>query len=391
MRLKMELYIPRSFNVPKQSFFLFGPRGTGKSTLLKKIFNQAVWVDLLKPDLFRRYSAKPEYLIELVKGNPDNKYIVIDEIQKVPELLSAVHHLIEEEKSKIFILTGSSARKLKRTGIDLLSGRVIVRSLHPFLACELKNKFNLESALNIGLLPIVITAKDPKEVLDAYISLYIKEEVQLESLTRNIGNFSRFLESISFSHASVLNISNVSRECEVERKVVENYVKILEDILLAYRIPIFAKKAKRSLISHQKFYFFDAGVYNTLRPKGPLDKPEDIVGTALEGIVMQHLKAWNAYRGNKYQIYYWRTRKGVEVDIILYGSEGIYSMEVKNTSKIRPEDIRSLQSFKEDYPQSKSILLYRGKEKLLIKNIICLPCDYFLKKLDPGKDLKEII
>ncbi len=383
----METYIPRFFNSPNQSFFLFGPRGTGKSTYLKKHFQDALWIDLLKPDEFRRFSAKPERLIELVYANPDKKNIVIDEIQKVPDLLPAIHSLIEEKSNRTFILTGSSARKLKRSGTDLLAGRVLTKTLHPFLLSELLMDYSFDKALENGLLPIVISSTAPNEVLDTYISLYIREEVQYESLVRNIGNFSRFLEAASFSHASILNISNIARECQVERKVVENYISILEDILIAFRLPVFSRRAKRTMVSHPKFYFFDAGVFTTLRPKGPLDSPQEISGAALEGLVAQHLRAWNAYNNNPFDISYWRSRSGVEVDFVLYGQQGFYAIEVKNTNRIRPEDIRSLSEFQKDYPATKTFFLYRGSEKRMINNILCLPCEQFLKELSPGSNM----
>ena len=383
----METYIPRYFQVPKQSFFLFGPRGTGKSTFLRKKFPGALWIDLLKPDVFRTYTAHPERIIELVHGNKDKKIIIVDEIQKVPDLLSAVHSLIEEKKSRQFILTGSSARKLKKIGINLLAGRVILKTFHPFILAELNKKFSFNSILKSGLLPVVLFSESPEDTLEAYVSLYIQEEVQQESLIRNLGNFSRFLEAISFSHGSVLNISNVARECEIERKIVEGYIKILEDILLAYRLPVFSKRAKRAVIQHPKFYFFDAGVYRTLRPKGLLDNPEEIGGAALEGLILQQLKAWNAYSGNPYEIFFWRSKRGVEIDFILYGKKDIYAIEVKNTKRIRPADLRPLESFKNDFPKAKTIFLYRGKDKLLRNKILCIPCEQFLEKLIPGKSL----
>ena len=383
----METYIPRFFNAPEQSFFLFGPRGTGKSTFLKHNFPNALYVDLLKPDEFRKYSAKPERIVELIKGNLSKKIVIIDEIQKIPELLSAVHYIIEENPSIQFILTGSSARKLRRGGINLLAGRVILKKIFPFLYSELNNKFSFNEILQYGLVPVVLASGNPKDVLDTYISLYIKEEVQLEGFIRNFGNFSRFLESISFSHASLLNISNVARDCEVERKTVEGYIEILEDILIAERLKVFSKKAKRALVQHPKFYFFDVGVYRTLRPKGPFDRPEEIGGLALEGLIFQQLKAWNNYSGKLFEIYFWRSRGGVEVDFVLYGEDGIFAIEVKNNNKIRPEDLRSLSEFRNDYSNSKTILLYNGSENLLIKDTICIPIEDFLKKLIPGKPL----
>lgn len=387
MGSKMETYIPRFFKPPKQSFFLFGPRGTGKSTFLERHYPDALWIDLLKPDVFRTYVARPERIIELVRGNPGKKNIIVDEVQKVPDILSAVHSLIEEKIGKTFVLTGSSACKLKRTGIDLLAGRVLLRTLHPFLLSELPTPPAFDEVLQLGLLPIVISAENPHDVLKAYVALYVREEVQIEGLVRNIGNFSRFLEAASFSHASLLNLSNIARESGIERKVVEGYMQILEDILLAFKLPVFTKKAQRALVSHPKFYFFDTGVFQSLRPKGPLDQPEEIAGAALEGLVAQHLRAWNAYRGEPYEIFFWRSRGGLEVDFVLYGKDGIYAIEVKNTSRVRPEDLRSLAEFRRDYPKSQTIFLYRGKEKLLVNHVRCIPCETFLKKLSPSSDL----
>lgn len=211
----------------------------------------------------------------------------------------------------------------------------------------------------------------------------------MEGLVRNIGNFSRFLEAVSFSHASLISISNVARECEVERKVVEGYVSILEDLLLGYRLPVFAKRAKRALVAHPKFYLFDAGVYRSLRPKGPLDRPEEISGNALEGLVGQHLRAWTAYSKSESSLYFWRTRSGVEVDFILYSPEGLFAIEVKNSARIHPKDLKSLKAFKQDYPASKAYLLYRGKDHLLKDDILCLPCDKFLRQLRPAQWFDE--
>lgn len=390
MRLKKE-YLTRFLKVPKQSFFLFGPRGTGKSLWTKHSFRDALCVNLLEADVFRNYSAQPERLRELVDAHPQKHQIVIDEVQRVPALLSMVHSLIEEKRNLQFILTGSSARKIKRTGVDLLGGRALVRSLHPFMASELGEDFRLDSALQYGLLPLVWASENPLDILKAYQGLYLREEVQMEALVRNIGHFSRFLESVTFSHASVLNMSNVSRECGVGRKTVEGYLEILEDLLLSFRVPVFTKKAKRETAAHPKFYFFDAGVFRTLRPQGPLDRVEEMQGAALEGLVAQHLRAWNAYRGDENILYYWRTRSGVEVDLVLYGRDGLWAFEVKNTSRILPEHLRALKTFKEDYPQSVPIFLYRGKERLKREGILCLPCEEFLLGLHPDRKILETI
>lgn len=381
--------IDRFFVPPKQSFFLFGPRGTGKSTLVKRHFKEAIYVDLLDPEVFRNYSANPERLKERLLAASGNATVVIDEIQKVPQLLSLVHSLIEQKAGWRFVLTGSSSRKLKRGGVDLLAGRALLCSLHPFMAAELGRGFSLAAALQTGLLPIVLDSAEPKKVLQSYAALYLREEVQMESLVRNIGNFTRFLEAASFSHASLLNITNIARECQVERKVVEGYVSVLEDLLLASRLPIFTQRAKRALVVHPKFYLFDAGVYRSLRPQGPLDRPEEIEGQAVEGLVAQHLRAWIDYSGRDFKLYFWRTRSGVEVDFVVYGSEGLFAVEVKNAARVQPQDLRGLRAFKQDYPQSRAYLIYRGKERLMKDGVLCLPCEEFLLALQPHRLIGE--
>jgi predicted AAA+ superfamily ATPase len=200
-------------------------------------------------------------------------------------------------------MTGSSARKLKRSAVDLLAEGVLRKTSHPFLLAEVQD-YSIEKAMNNGLLPIISASAIPAEELDTYISLNIPEEIQYEGLVRNIGGFCRFIKAASFSHASVLNISNMARECQVERKEVENYISILEDILIAFRLPVFAKRARRQTVSHPKFYFFDTGVFQAVKPKGPLNQPEEIAGAALEGLVAQHFRAWNAYKNEPFQIYY---------------------------------------------------------------------------------------
>lgn len=379
--------IGRFFKAPNASFFLWGPRGTGKSTWARLACPDALRLDLLLPDVFRSYSARPERLGEWIQANPRNFVIVIDEVQKVPDLLPMVHHLLEEQPRRRFILTGSSARTLKRSGVNLLAGRALVRNLHPFMAAELGASFDFEKALTFGMLPLVWNAPQPEEVLKAYAALYVREEVQAEGRVRNVGAFSRFLEAVSFSHASVLNVSTIARECEVERKVVEGYVDILEDLLLCFRVPVFSKRAKRKVSVHPKFFLFDAGVYRSLRPQGPLDRPEETAGHALEGLVAQHLRAWIAYEGERSRLFFWRTSSGVEVDFVVYGPHGFWALEVKSSDRVRDEDLRGLRSFLEDYPEARALFLYRGRERLKRHGILCVPCVEFLRGLHPAKRL----
>lgn len=381
-------FLPRLFQSPQQSFFLFGPRGTGKSLLMRTVYPDALWIDLLQSETLRAYESRPERLRELVQAHPEKKVIVIDEVQQVPALLQEVHILIEKKMGLLFVLTGSSARKLKRTSANLLAGRALNRQMYPFMAAELGQHFNLDSALCTGMLPLVFGSPNPIDLLQTYIGLYLKEEIQMEGLVRRLDNFSRFLEVISFSHGGQLNVSNIARECEVKRGTVENYIEILKDLLLACEVPVFTKRAQRELSTHPKFYLFDAGVFRTLRPKGPLDSVEEMNGAALEGLVAQHLQAWNAYSAEKHELSFWRTRSGVEVDFVLYGPMGFWALEVKNSTKVHLADIKSLEAFLVDYPMATAILLYRGTERLLLKEKIwCLPCDQFLLALIPNKPL----
>jgi uncharacterized protein len=384
----MEL-IRRLLKSENQSYFLLGPRGTGKSTFIKDIYPNAIYLDLLLPDVFRNYNARPERLRETVQAQRKTKIVLIDEVQKAPQLLEVVHNLIEEKEGLQFILTGSSAHKLRKGGVNLLAGRALMKHMHPFIAAELGDRFDLENALRIGQIPLVVNSENPRATLQAYVDLYLREEVQMEGLTRSIGNFSRFLEAVSFSHGSILNISNVARECQIERKVVEGYINILEDLLLAYRIPVFTRRAKRAVASHPKFYYFDAGIYGVLRPSGPLDKPEEKAGADLEGLVGQHLRAWIDYYNPECKLFYWRTTAGSEVDFIVYGKGVFWAIEVKNGAVIHPQDIRALKTFGEDYPEASRILVYRGVEKLKRDGISIEPCTEFLKRLGEGNSVDQ--
>lgn len=383
----MEL-VSRFFQVPDRSCFLLGPRGAGKSTWLRDRLPDALYLDLLDPALHRRLDARPERLRELLAGSPGKDTVVIDEIQRVPELLTVIHAVLEGPSPPRFVLTGSSARKLRRGGVDLLGGRAVHRTMHPFMAAEL-SEFDLDQALRIGLLPLVMGAPDPSDVLDAYASLYLDQEVRAEGLTRNISGFTRFLEAVSLSHGTQLNVAAVARECEVERKVVAGYVGILEDLLLAFRLPVFRRRAKRATVVHEKIYLFDAGVFRSIRPKGPLDRPEEMDGQALEGLVAQHLRAWAAYSRHDAAVHFWRTRAGAEVDFVVYGESGLQAFEVRNARKVHSADLRSLRTFRDDYPEAETAMLHRGSERSRVGDIWCLPVQDFLRRMVPDRGLLD--
>jgi len=379
----------RFFTPPKkESYFLFGPRGTGKSTWLREAYPHAYWIDLLNPELFRFFSAGPERLRSVLESHPKQKTIVIDEIQKIPSLLDVVHSMIEEKQGYQFILTGSSSRKLKSHGVNLLGGRALLRNMPPFFAKEIGTAFSLSRNLKLGMLPIVLDSESPEEVLRAYVGIYLKEEVQAEGIVRNIGDFARFLEAMSFSHGSLINTSNIARECQIARKTVDSYLHILNDLLLGFEIDVFRRKAKRGLVTHSKFYFFDSGVYYSLRPKNLHEIESEKEGAALEGLVAQHLKGWIHAQKESYGLNFWRTQTQIEVDFVVSGPEAFLAIEVKNGAQVHPPDLRGLEKFQEDYPEAETVLLYRGKTAYKEKGILCYPVDQFLKQTDPTIALK---
>ena len=382
----------RFLQAPESSVLLLGPRGTGKSTWLRQQWPRALSLDLLDPATLRSLQARPERLEEWIDGRPDVDVVVIDEIQRAPALLDIVHRRIEDRSRALrFVLTGSSARKLRRGAANLLAGRLLHAEMHPFMAAELGDRFDLQRALRLGLVPLVWQAANPQAALDAYVALYLREEVQAEALVRNAGAFARFLEAISFSHGSLLNLSEVARDCEVGRKTVEGYLQILEDLLLGFRIPVFARRAQRQLVAHDKFYFFDTGIYRSIRPAGPLDRPEEIEGVALEGLVAQHLRAWTAYRSGKDRLHTWRTRAGSEIDFVVYGPDSFMALEIKRSARIESRDLRTLRAFRDDYPEATVALLHMGREPRVVDGITLQPLETFLRALHPARPLTDAL
>lgn len=372
----------RLLKPPKdRSFFLFGPRGTGKTTWLKNAFPDALYFDLLDSETYNDFLAQPNRLDTRIPPSWSG-IVILDEVQRVPELLHEVHRLIEKRKLR-FALTGSSARKLKKGDVNLLAGRAVTLAMHPLTSSELGADFNIKHLLTYGHLPSTFFGDSPEQYLESYVATYLREEVQQEGLTRNLGAFTRFLEIASFSQAQLLNISEVARECAVHRKVAEHYFSILEDLLIAERIPVFTKKAKRETVSHQKFFFFDAGVYRTLRPRGPLDTPSDIDGAALETAVYQEIRAVNQYFNYGYRMYFWRTRAGHEVDFVLYGEKGLHAIEVKRNARVTPDVLRGLLAFIEEYPSAQPFLVYGGTREYYEGSIRVIPVERFFQLL-PG-------
>ena len=344
-----------------QSYFLFGPRGTGKTTWVRSQYPKAVYIDLLEAEIRDRLAAYPQKLSDFIPAN-NTDWVIIDEIQLVPALLNEVHRLIYSKRQK-FILTGSSARTLRKKGVNLLGGRALTRLFHPLTAIEFGTRFDLMRSLQYGHLPMAYLGEQQQAYLRSFVLNYLKNEVKQEGLTRNIGAFSRFLEIASFSQGGVLNYTEIAREAGIDRMVVMNYFDILEDLLVGIRLPVFSKKAKRRLVTHNKFYYFDTGVFRVIRPMGPLDVPESVSGAALETLVLQELRAINDARELGYELFYWRTSNKMEVDFVLYGAKGIIAIEVKCAARLASDMFSGLKAFRTDYPMARCYLVYGGDRR----------------------------
>lgn len=365
----------------KKSFFLFGARGTGKSTWIKSNLGSEIKLfDLLHSETFLDLAANPSRLENKI-GSIKNQWVVIDEVQKIPAILDEVHRLIEAKNYK-FILTGSSARKLKSHHANMLAGRAYHYQMFPLTVEELGESFDLQHSLRWGHLPQIYNGDvDKNDFLKSYIETYVRQEILQEGLTRNLEAFTRFLEAASFSQASVLNISEVAREASVNRKVVEGYFSLVEDMLIAYRIPVFTRRSKRRLVSHPKFFFFDAGIFRSIRPTGPLDSEDEILGPCLETLVLQELMAQNSYRGFGYKIFYWRTSDGTEVDFVLYGPKGLIGIEVKKNRKLKLKDLNGLKAFARDFPEAQCYCFYGGASEEEVDGIKVIPVQNALQKI----------
>ena len=377
----MANYTKRALSPPQDSYFLLGPRGTGKSTWLLKNYPNAVRIDLLLGEEERRFSAFPERIREVAHGMRSGQTLILDEIQRASNLLPEIHALIEEKRGIQFIMTGSSARKLRRTVSDLLGGRALLYQMSPFLASELGDNFSLEKALKVGLIPLIWESQNPAQRLSDYITFYLREEVQTEGLVRHIADFARFLEIASFSYASIWTTTDISRESSVKRATVDNYFQILEDLLLAFSLPVFSRRAKRRLIAHSKFYFFDVGIFRALRPRGILDIESEIEGSALEGLVAQHLRTWTQNQKEKHSFSFWHTATNLEVDFIIYGPRGFWAIEVKRSDNLSPDDIKGLSAFQEEYPEAKCMILNMNKRRENYRGFPVIPIQDFLLQL----------
>jgi predicted AAA+ superfamily ATPase len=364
----------------KESVFLWGARQTGKSTLLRQLFPDALWFDLLKSDIYRRYQKEPLQFREVILANTVSSIVIVDEIQKIPELLDEIHWLIVNHKTR-FILSGSSPRKIIRSGANLLGGRALRYELYPLIQSEIP-EFDLLKALNNGLLPRHYLAENPKKLIEAYIGNYLRDEIVSEAKIRNINAFTQFLEAAAFSNGEMVNYTNIASECGVSSVTVKEYFQILEDTLIGRFLPSFQKKPKRRVILAPKFYYFDVGIANYLLKRGRIEVGSEAFGSAFEHFIYQELYAHSNYSGLNYAISYWRTTSQIEVDFILGDHE--VAIEVKGTNNIQTRHLKGLKSFSEEYTVQKLIIVSNDPLERAIGNITVLPWKLFLQKLWAG-------
>ncbi len=379
----------RSLELPQpgaETFFLWGPRQTGKTTLLRASYPDGHWIDLLKAEEFRRYVSRPELLRQevAVEGFDKSRQIVIDEVQKVPALLDEVHWLIENRGLK-FALCGSSARKVKRGAANLLGGRAFRYQLHGLTATELGDAFDLDRMLNNGYLPRVYAASRPERMLDAYVADYLREEIAAEGLVRNLPVFSDFLDIASLCDGEIVNFSSIARDCGVSSPTTKNHFGILEDTLLARWLPAYRKRPKRRVIGAPKFYFVDVGVVNKLARRGAVTPGSELYGKAFENWVFHELTAYLGYREIDLPLSYWRLASGIEVDFVIGDME--LAIEAKSSSRITTDHLKGLRALAEDHtPVSGRIVVCREpRPRRTEDGIDVVPAAEFVQRLWDGK------
>ena len=372
---------------PKKAFFLFGPRGVGKSTWLKTSFPNAHLIDLLPTKIYWDYLKNPALLEQECLALPKETWIIIDEIQKIPALLDDVHHLIENLHYKNFILCGSSTRKLKRSGVNLLAGRAINRKLFPFTAQELNYKIDPIQAIYYGMLPGSILAEtdaDRKDFLKSYTEMYLKEEIKAEALTRNLDSFSRFLDIVAILNGQPINLSGISRDIGLSRNSVRTFFEILEDTLMGTWLESYRPRAKVKETNNAKFYLFDTGIAHALSTGFNQMPPSDWIGHALETWLYHELSADLHYRNPGGTLHYWRTPNGSEIDFIWTKDAQTIAIEVKASKQYQTHYSRHLLSFSESMPNTKKIVIYLGEKTLKDNTTDVYPVLTFLKELNNG-------
>mgnify|MGYP001170105889 FL=1 len=361
----------------QESIFFWGARQTGKSTLLKTLFPNALWFDLLLSEEYERLSKKPELLREIILANRNISLVIIDEIQRLPDLLNEVHWLISNHNIR-FILSGSSPRKILRGGFNLLGGRALRYELYPLISVEIPD-FDLIRALNHGLLPRHYDSANPRKLLSSYIGSYLQDEIVAEARIRNVHTFSRFLEVAALTNGEMINYTNIASDCGISAKTIKEYFQILEDTLIGRYLPSFQKRPKRRVITAPKFYMFDIGITNYLLNRTKIEKGTELFGKAFEHFIYQEIYAHSRYSDVNYPMYYWRTASQIEIDFVLGDHE--VAIEVKATDQATVRHLKGLKAFAEEYDVKKLILVSNDPLPRLVDDIEILPWKVFLERL----------
>lgn len=346
----------RIFDIEKkldEGMFLFGARQTGKSTLLKERFKDAIYYDLLNPNVRKAFKRNPNSLGEALQDKPAGTLVIVDEIQKVPELLDVVHSLMVD-RGLFFILSGSSSRKLKRSGANTLGGRAIPETLYPLVWPEVTD-FQIDRAVQNGMIPRHYMVEDATKRLSGYVKIYLDEEIREEGEVRELDAFERFMEVAAISDGEMLNYSNIASDCGVSAKTVKSYFQILYDTLIGYEIPAFRKEIKRKIIQAPKFYYFDVGLANYLMGRHSLKRGTNDYGHAFEHLVMQELVAYKGYNDKRDAISYWHTYDKKEVDAVI--GDAKVAIEIKSTEHVETKHKKGLKAFKEEHPDCRLILV----------------------------------
>jgi predicted AAA+ superfamily ATPase len=370
-------------NENNDSLFLWGARQVGKTTLLETLYPNARFYDLLKAKEFERLLRRPSILSEELDSFNEGDVVIIDEIQKIPQLLDEVHSLIHKKGIR-FILSGSSARMLKRCGANLLGGRALKKVLYPLVSREIPD-FDLIKAVNNGMIPRHYLVKNPWERFRAYIGVYLNEEIREEAFSRNLNSFSRFLEVAALTNGEMVVYKNIAQDCGIDHRTVKDYFEILEDTLIGYLIQGFSGTQKRRAIQAPKFYFYDVGIANYLLNRKNMHPGSEIFGHSFEHYIIQELIAYIGYTDAVEKLTYWRTSSGYEVDAII--GNGRIAIEIKSCEEVKSRHLKGLKAFKEDFENARLIIVSLDKYRRLMNEVEVFPAEEFLKDLWQGKIL----
>ena len=379
----------RLLPTPTRSVFLFGPRGTGKTTWIHDRFPNAATYDLLDSGEALRLSKRPDTLYRELAALPAESWVVIDEVQKVPELLNEVHRLIESRGLR-FVLSGSSARKLRRRGVNLLAGRAITTTLFPLVSAELGFGPDVERRLSQGTLPMAVVGENPKDYLRTYAETYLVQEVQAEALTPNLGAFARFLEIAARQNAQVTNATSIGRDAGIDRRTVQSHFTILTDTLIGFWLPAWKLRSATKQVQQSKFYFFDGGVVRALSGRLPYPPTPEERGPLLETTILNEIRAFLSYSGRHYVPHYWRSYDGAEVDVLCETATGFVAIEVKASARWDTRFNRGFRRIREHLPAQATTCygVYLGERAASWGDVRVLPVLDFLKRLWNGEVLR---